>query len=140
MAYKIIEIGRSRERPTVFIILSSLYSVQLYLVWSQKLHQNALLRAILNAKMRTQIHAHAQVYCDFHFLSLFSTHYLFPFLFISLACAISFLSFWRITFIHAYTFFSQHTLTLTLSLSLANLIGCTCAHWCKIKPITHRLT
>lgn len=146
MPYKITGIGRSRERPTVFIILSSLYSVQLYLVWSQKLHQNALSYPCdsTNAKMRTQNHSHAQVYSNFHFLSFIFTHYLFPFFFISLACAIPLFSLSRILlllarihFLSQHTYIHVHTHIYTLTQSQANLIGYTCVRWCKIKPITH---
>lgn len=46
MSYKITETGRSQETTSCCrIILSPLYSVQLYLVWSQKLHQKCILSA-----------------------------------------------------------------------------------------------
>lgn len=126
MPYKITGIGRSRERPTVFIILSSLYSVQLYLVWSQKLHQNALSYPCdsTNAKMRTQNHSHAQVHFNFHFLSFIFTIFflfslslsraLFPY---SLSHAFCSYSLVYIFFHNTHTHTCTHTYTRAYSIS-----------------------
>lgn len=78
MLYKISGIGRSRERPTVFIILSSLYSVQLYLVWYKHyIKMHSLTRAILQMqKCERKITHMIQVLCNFHFLLFFDSLFL----------------------------------------------------------------
>lgn len=88
---------------------SSLYSVQLYLVWFTKITSNymkmhSLTRAALQIqKMRTQNHAYAQVH-NFHFLSLFSTHCLLLFLRISLSLSPSISLFLSHIHTHKHTY------------------------------------
>jgi len=151
MPYKIIGIGRSRERPACLVHYSpsSLYSVQLYLVWSQKLHQitwkNALsypcgsteYKKCENAKSRTC----TSTQFSFSFLSfLFTLDFFFRLFSASLSRALFllslslslFLSLYlspAFSFTHTDSFFLKKTSARAhaLSFSRANLIECTCS-------------
>lgn len=78
MSYKITGTGRSQETNSVlsFTILSPLYSVQLYLVWSQNYIKMHSIRGVLQMQKRGRKISHIHKYTATFIPFLSYVHYL----------------------------------------------------------------